>query len=128
MTSLRGHDRTEFPQSVRKAAFRRCCKNGIPHCEAPDCGQQIRAGHLRYEHLQPDGLSGEPTLNNCGVWCDVCSRKKDRVDNPRMAKADAVLKSTYGLKPSRKKIPGRGFDKAPPQHKASAPVSKWRGF
>jgi hypothetical protein len=124
MTSLRGHDRTEFPQSVRKSAFRRCCKNGIPHCEAPGCGQPIRAGHLRYEHLDPDGLGGEPTLKNCGVWCDVCSKKKDRVDNPRMAKADAVLKSTYGLKPSRKKIQSAGFRKAPAQRTASRPIQR----
>ena len=129
MTSLRGHDRHEFPQPVRKAAFRRACKpDGIPKCEAPGCGKQIRAGHLRYEHLDPDGLGGTPTIENCGVWCDVCAVAKDRIDNPRMAKADSVLKKTYGLTPTRKRIRSAGFRKAAPQNRASAPIQKWRGF
>ena len=130
MTSLRGHERTEFPQSIRKAAFRRCCQpDGIPKCEAPGCGKIIRAGHLRYEHLDPDGLGGKPTLQNCGAWCDVCSTAKDKIDNPRMRKADAVTKATYGLKPApRQKINSPGFRKAPPQRRASTPTTKWRGF
>jgi hypothetical protein len=123
MTSLRGHERKEFPQSVRKAAFRRCCQpDGIPKCEAPGCGKVIRAGHLRYEHLDPDGLGGEPTLENCGAWCDVCSTAKDKIDNPRMAKADAVLKKSFGLEPSRQKIRSGGFRKGRPQRTASRPI------
>lgn len=130
MSKLRGLARTEFPQSVRKAAFARACKpDGMPKCEAPGCGKIIRAGHLRYEHLQPDGLSGEPTIENCGVYCDVCATAKDKIDNPRMAKADRVLKRTFDLEPTKRaKIASRGFAKAPPQRKASAPIEKWRGF
>jgi hypothetical protein len=130
MSKLRGLSRTEFPLSVKKAAFARACKpDGMPKCEAPGCSKVIRAGHLRYEHLQPDGLGGEPTLENCGVYCDVCAKDKDKIDNPRMAKADAVLKETYGLKPApRVKIQSRGFAKSEPQRRASAPIEKWRGF
>jgi hypothetical protein len=130
--NLRGKKRREFSQSVRKAAFIRCCKNGtrpgIPQCE--NCGNDLVAGNIEYEHLDPDGLGGEPTLENCGVWCRVpcSSAKTHRHDNPRMAKADAVLKLTYGLKPSKKKIQSRGFTKASPQRRASTPPDKWRGF
>lgn len=125
MTSLRGHQRKEFPQSVRKAAFKRACApDGIPKCEAPGCGKMIRAGHLRYEHLNPDGLGGEPTLENCGAWCDICSTAKDKTDNPRMAKADAVLKSTYGLRPHRQQIKSPGFLKSAPQRTASRPLRR----
>lgn len=128
MTSLRGHDRQEFPQKVRKEAFKRACKSdGFPKCEAPGCGKAIRAGHLRYEHLDPDGLGGQPTIENCGVWCDVCSLAKDKIDNPRMAKADAVLRQTYGLGPTpRQKIQSRGFPKRPPQRTASRPIERER--
>lgn len=131
MSKLRGLARTEFPLSVKKLAFARSCKpDGMPKCEAPGCGKVIRAGHLRYEHLQPDGLSGEPTLENCGVWCDVCADKKTFTeDNPRMQKADRVLKHTFDMKPApRTKIQSRGFAKAPPQRKASTTIEKWRGF
>lgn len=131
--SLRGHKRREFPQAVRKAAFKRCCANGskpgIPQCE--NCGNALVAGNIEFEHLDPDGLGGEPTIENCGVWCArPCSSKKTaEVDVPRMAKADSVLRSTYGLKPtSRQKIQSQGFRKAPGQRRASSPVKKWKGY
>ena len=108
MSKLRGLTRTEFPLAVKKAAFARACKrDGMPKCEAPGCGRIIRAGHLRYEHIHPDGLGGEPTLENCGVWCDVCAdRKTFTEDNPRMQKADRVLKATFGLKRKSRPMPG----------------------
>lgn len=112
--SLRGGKRQEFSQKVRKAAFARCCKpDGIPKCE--NCGSVLRAGNIEYEHLDPDGLGGEPTLENCGVWCakPCSSRKTTEEDNPRMTKADRVLKKTYGLQPRRRTIPGRKFNGEP---------------
>jgi hypothetical protein len=103
--NMRGMSRREFPQSVRKTAFVRCCKDGIPHCEG--CGIMIRAGNLIYEHVQPDGLQGEPTLENCKVHCRNCADTKTFTDdNPRMAKADRVLKATYGLKAKKRPMPG----------------------
>lgn len=121
--SLRGNKRREFPLSVRKAAFARACRDGVPHCE--NCGTFIRAGHLRYEHLQPDGLQGEPTIENCGVFCDVCARSKDKIDNPIMVKADRVTRKAYGLtRAPRQKIQSRGFAKAAPQRSASRPLAK----
>lgn len=131
--NLRGHTRTEFPQSVRKAAFARCCKqapegvenlHGRPQCE--NCGNELRSGDIVYEHVQPDGLGGEPTLENCKVFCrKVCATKKTvEEDNPRMAKADAVLKKAYGLTSNRTKMQSRGFRKAPPQRTASRPIRR----
>lgn len=109
--SLRGQERREFPQSVRKLAFARCCKNGtmpgIPQCE--NCGNELRSGNVEYEHLDADGLGGEPTLENCGVWCRVpCSKDKTfKHDNPRMQKADRVLKTAFDLKPRKSRpMPG----------------------
>lgn len=125
--SLRGHKRREFSQKVRKLAFARCCLNGtlpgIPQCE--NCGVVLRAGHIEYEHLDPDGLGGEPTLENCGAWCDVCAdRKTHQDDNPRMRKADRVTRKTYGLEPAKRKIRSRGFAKRPPQLTASRPIRR----
>lgn len=123
--SLRGEERQEFSQSVRKLAFARCCKpDGIPKCE--NCGNVLRAGNIEYEHLQPDGLSGEPILENCGVWCAVpCSKKKTFTeDNPRMAKADRILKKNFGLTPKRKTIQSRGFEPRPAQRTASRPIER----
>ena len=41
MSSLRGIKWMEFPLSVRKKAFVRCCRDGVPHCEG--CGIEINA-------------------------------------------------------------------------------------
>ncbi|WP_156433918.1 hypothetical protein [Bradyrhizobium retamae] len=69
-------------------------------------------------------------MGNCKVHCQNCADVKTHTeDNPRMRKADRVMKKTYGLQPTRRaKIASRGFAKAPEQRKASAPVNKWRGF
>lgn len=126
--SLRGKDRQEFPLRIRKLAFARCCRNGsmpgIPQCE--NCGNVLRAGNIEYEHIVPDGLGGEPTLQNCGVWCRVpCSKSKTfGEDNPRMTKADRVLRKNYGLTPKRKQIKSRGFRKAEPQRSASRSLER----
>jgi hypothetical protein len=125
--SLRGQKRTEFPQSVRKAAFARACKpDGIPKCEAPGCGKVIRAGHLIFEHVQPDGLGGEPTIDNCKCYCDVCADKKTvEEDNPRMAKADRVLKRSYDLMPAKRPIASRGFARRQRTHAGRPPVQRF---
>jgi hypothetical protein len=122
MANLRGIKRTEFPLSVRKKAFARCCRNGVPHCEG--CGGEIngRTGTI-YEHVEPDGLGGEPTLENCKVHCRTCATIKTVTeDNPRMQKADQVLKKNHGLRPARKQIQSAGFRKAPKQHTATRPL------
>lgn len=125
--SLRGEQRQEFPQKVRKLAFARCCINAVPHCEG--CGNVLRPGGIIYEHVTPDGLGGEPVLENCKVHCRVCADAKTFTeDNPRMAKADRVLKKAFGLQPARKKFQSAGFRKANPQRTASTEINKWRGF
>ena len=136
--SLRGEKRTEFSQSVRKKAFARCCQQapegvanipGVPQCET--CGIEIsaRTGTI-YEHDKPDGLGGEPTLENCKVHCFNCADVKTRTeDNPRMRKADRVLKKHFGLRPAKRQpIQSRGFERVKAQNSASKPIKKWRGY
>ena len=120
--NLRGEKRTEFSQKVRKAAFARCCINAVPHCEG--CGNVVRPGGFIYEHVTPDGLQGEPTLENCKVHCMVCKKTKDKTDNAIMAKADAVLKRSYGLMPAKQSIPSRGFPKRARTHAGRPPVRR----
>lgn len=124
MTSLRGLERKEFPQSVRKLAFKRCCRNGVPHCEG--CGIELnkRVGTI-YEHIQPDGLQGEPTLENCKIHCKNCADVKTFTeDNPRMQKADRILKAEYGLQRKKKQIQSRGFEPRAKQRSASRPLER----
>lgn len=107
MTSLRGQERQEFSRRTRALAFKRCCREGVPHCEK--CGSELRGGNIVYEHLTPDGLGGDNTLENCAVYClKICAtRKTVEEDNPRMQRADRMLKKAYGIK-TRKGRPMMG--------------------
>lgn len=107
--------RKEFPSSVRMAAKARCeangwlCETGTRivngvETELDGCGLPI-IGRPDYDHIRPDGLGGEPTLENCQVICSKCHKiKTHERDRPVMAKADRQMKSATGLKPK-----GRGF-------------------
>ena len=59
MGGLRGIKRIEFPLLLRKKAFVRCCRDGVPHCEG--CGVEINARiGIIYGHVISAGLRGEP--------------------------------------------------------------------
>lgn len=121
--NLRGQQRQEFSQKVRKAAFARCCRDGIPFCES--CPAPVGPGNIIFEHITPAGLGGEPTLDNCKVHCKLCADVKTfKEDNPRMQKADRVLKKNYGLQAKKVKIRSAGFRRAAPQRSASRPLER----
>jgi 5-methylcytosine-specific restriction enzyme A len=92
--------RREFPAKVKLAAWKRCGGN----CE--DCGFKI-IGTPEYDHVRPDGLFGEPTLENCQVLCSKCHKLKTHGhDRPIMAKADRQMKSRAGIKRRGRRLPG----------------------
>lgn len=102
--------RSEFPAIVRKAAWERC----KGRCEEPGCGIKLQVGHFQYDHIVPDGLGGEPTLENCAVLCSAHhSVKTHTVDRPRMQKADNIKAKHLNFS-ARK----RGFPKPPPGYNA----------
>lgn len=117
--------RREFPKGVKAKAAARC--GG--HCEV--CGARLTTAGYHYDHIVPDGLGGEPTLENCQVLCLVCHKAKThREDNPRMQKADRQRKSIAWNIRNAPTLRSRGFTKAPPQRRATTPISKpaaWRG-
>jgi 5-methylcytosine-specific restriction protein A len=88
--------RREFPAKVKLAAYERSLRDGKPHCEA--CGLRI-VGLPEYDHVKPDGLGGEPTLENCQCLCGKCHRiKTHEEDGPIMRKADNQRKSAANIK------------------------------
>lgn len=76
--------RREFTKRVRLDAWDRCGGN----CDK--CTAKITAanGPPQYDHIVPDALGGEPTLENCQVLCRNCHGvKTSGEDVPRIAKA-----------------------------------------
>ncbi|WP_024338010.1 HNH endonuclease [Bradyrhizobium japonicum] len=116
--------RREFSKEVKRQALKRAAGQ----CEAEGCGALFGV-KFHFDHVIADGLGGEPTLENCAVLCHVCHGEKTRKhDVPRIAKMKRIRDKHSGITAPRGKIQSRGFAKAPPQRKASAPIEKWRGF
>lgn len=94
--------RREFSAKVRALAFERA--GG--HCEG--CTARLTVGKYAYDHIIPDALSGEPTLQNCAVLCTNChGAKTTKEDVPRIAEAVRTHRKHIGAKaPSRNPLPG----------------------
>lgn len=94
--------RKEFSAKIKVAAFDR--SGG--RCE--ECTARLSTGKFEYDHILPDGLGGEATLENCKVLCSSCHSEKTHAgDRPKMAKADRAKKSYLGIsKNPRNAIPG----------------------
>lgn len=89
--------RREFPKRVMRDAFVRA--DG--QCEA--CGARLTVGKFAYDHIIPDALGGEPTLENCQCVCLPChGAKTQKIDVPMIAKAKRNYDKHRGIKkPSR---------------------------
>lgn len=113
--------RSEFSKKVRRDAFVRAAG----HCEAEGCGCKLTTGKFQYDHTIPDWMGGEPIPSNCQVLCDPCHKAKTRQDAADRAKAQRREDAHRGIKDTpRQRIQGPGFPKAPPQRRASTPLSK----
>jgi len=66
------------------------------------------AGDWHYDHIIPDALGGEPTLENCQVLCKSChSTKTSKEDAPRIAKAERNYRRNSNIKKAKgRPIPG----------------------
>ena len=93
--------RREFSAKTKVAAYERCGGR----CEG--CGAVLHVGRFAYDHQIPDGLGGEPTLENCMVLCTGCHGAKTAgADVPRIAKMKRQKAKHLGAKQSRKPLPG----------------------
>ena len=112
--------RKEFNKKVRLAAFARA--NGC--CEK--CTRKFIGEVPNYDHILPDALGGEPTLENCQVLCAAChSVKTGKEDVPRIRKSDRQRAAAIGAKVKNgPPMKGPKFSPAEPQRKASRPIAK----
>ncbi|GLS45099.1 HNH endonuclease [Methylobacterium brachythecii] len=121
--------RTNFSKATKRAALARsggCCEGNLEtgmRCDAP-----IGSGRpVEFDHVLQDWMGGDATLGNCEALCPPCHKAKTAADAARRAKAKRQFDHHNGIKdPHRRKLQGRGFDKAPKQHPTRAPA-KWFG-
>ena len=100
--------RREFPRAVKVAVVKRATSNSSVYCEG--CGALAKQWQI--DHRQPDGLLGEPTLENAQLlgWC--CYAPKNAADTTAIAKAKRREAAHLNIrKPPT--LRSRGFDKRP---------------
>lgn len=110
--------RQEFSRKTKAARFLHCGSK----CEG--CGVKLtKTPH--YDHDTPTGwLGGDNSFDNCRVLCVACHREKTAAEAPIKAKGDRIRDKLIGALTPRPKIISPGFRKAPPQRKASTPLSR----
>lgn len=96
--------RRDFSRKVRAAVFLRA--NGC--CEG--CGARLKTGEGEVDHILPDALGGEPTIENAKLLCRVCHAPKTADDIRRIRKADRMRDKHTGAYPkSKAPLRSRGF-------------------
>lgn len=86
-------NRREFPDKVKSQAF----EHAAGRCES--CTAKLFPGNIHYDHVIPDALGGEPTLENCEVLCKSCHGVKTRTkDVPSIAKVKRIAKGHRGIR------------------------------
>ena len=92
--------RREFTRKVMAAAWKRAAGR----CEGCTA-YPIGLGH--FDHIIPDAMGGEPTLENCQVLCRNCHGEKTaKRDVPAIAKAKRREARHIGAHKSRSPLPG----------------------
>jgi len=97
--------RREFSKPTKRQAHDRsggvceCYRlRGIPELIPGGCGQKLGPGNTFYEHIDPDGAGGAPTLDNCAVLSKTCWRiKTDSYDQRVVAKAKRQRDRDIGI-------------------------------
>jgi 5-methylcytosine-specific restriction endonuclease McrA len=99
--------RREFSAKVKEAAFDRA----QGRCET--CLAEFAGRVPEYDHILPDWLGGEPTLENCRCMCAKCHRAKTSgEDVPRIAKTKRTKRKAIGAWPKTSRpLRSRGFPK-----------------
>ena len=111
--------RREFSKVIKVAKLKAQTRDGAIWCEA--CG--LAGKRFAFDHDNPDGLTGEPTFANCRLLCEACHADKTRLDVAQIARAKRREARHLGVRKAPT-LRSRGFTKAAPQQRASAPLSK----
>lgn len=122
--------RREFVKEIKRAALRRAAGfcEGIRETGCR-CDWPLSLGKFDFDHINPDGLTGEPTLENCQVLCRTCHDLKTKQDREAIDRAKRREDAHFGTGTEpRQKLRSAGFHKAPKRHTATSPVEKLREF
>lgn len=118
--------RREFSAQTKREAWER--SEGLCEGIRPDgerCCANLRHKPYHFDHIIPDAIGHDNSLQNCAVLCVPCHEHKTRkIDVPMIAKAKRVSDRHLGIK-RKGSIRSAGFPKRKPQRTASRPIERW---
>lgn len=96
--------RQEFKKQTMREAWARCekrCEGLLPSGER--CSTNLEHKPYHFDHVIPDAIGGDNSLQNCAVLCLPCHLEKTtKRDIPIIAKSKRVSDKHRGIrKPSR---------------------------
>jgi 5-methylcytosine-specific restriction protein A len=109
--------RKEFPKAVRVAVIKRAThrvegtNEDVQICENPTC--RAIAKRFQIDHIDPDGLTGKPVIENAMLICEPCWKIKNPIDTSNIAKAKRREAIALGAKQPSGKLQGPQFPKKP---------------
>lgn len=103
--------RLEFPIATKRQALERsrgiCECHRIPHVFKVFCGRPLGTANTFFEHVDPDQLRPDNSVENCAVLVRTCWRfKTDTYDLPVIAKAKRGFDAHHGIRRPGFKLPG----------------------
>src|SRR5437879_5902941 len=102
--------RTEFSKKTMREAYERSeglCEGILPSGERC-CVEVTHKKH--FDHIIPDALGGDTSLQNCAVLCLPChGSKTQKIDVPMIAKAKRVADKHRGIR-KKSRFPGSRDD------------------
>ena len=105
--------RREFSRAIKVAVIKRATVDGKTFCE--ECGALAKQWEI--DHVRPDGLLGEATIENAKLLCTPCHLEKTAQDVKQIAQAKRREAIHLGVR-KKPSLRGSGFPesaKAPKQ-------------
>ncbi len=108
--------RKEFSAKTKREMVKRSGGTCERHLWRP--GEVCTKPAREFDHVQPDGLSGKPTLENGAHLCVPCHRSKTHEhDRPVMRRADNQRDAANGIKAASPPIRSRFKESKPVREK-----------
>jgi 5-methylcytosine-specific restriction protein A len=96
--------RREFSVVIKRQMVKR--SGGVCERHLWKPGEVCTKPAKEFDHIQPDGLGGEPTLSNGAHLCQPCHKEKSHQhDRPVMQRADNQRDAALGIKRKSRPIP-----------------------
>ena len=99
--------RKEFTRAIKVAVIKRATVDGKTFCE--ECGSLAKRWEI--DHVRPDGLLGEATIENAKLLCTPCHDEKTKGDVKQIAQAKRREAIHLGVR-KKPSLRGSGFPKS----------------